>query len=198
MSSAFDESLAVPAILHTPLAAQRVLAIGAAAAPLLTVARRYPTFRELVFLGDDLPASARGTKPDSRIRSVAGARDLPREWVADLIGIAVPGLPDSALTTAKQLAGPQTVVVVAVDRYNAGPSAKRLMERQWSTVIPYRDHTPNEQLYLLASDVGMKRHRPMPGWTERLSEGYLTALFRFPKNDQAVLFAPRAAAGARP
>ena len=191
---AFDESFAVPAILHTPVEAQRVLAIGPAAVPLLNVARRYPSFRELVYLGEDAPAALRGPKPDSRVRSVTSTRDLPRDWVADVIGVAVQGMPESVLTAAKQLSGPQTVVVVAVDRYAAGPTVKRLVERLWGTVIPYRDHVPNEQLYLLASDMGMKRHRPMPGWTERLSEGYLTALFRFPKNDQAALFSPRAAA----
>lgn len=184
----FGEAFGVVPVIHTPATAQRALAIGAPAASLLQVAARYP-FTELVYLGDDAPQAIRQPlRPDRRMRVISSTRELPADWRADVIAIAVPGLPDSVVAAARQLSGPETVVAIAVDRFGAGPIAKRLIERSWRTVIPYREWLPEPQLYLLASDQPLTRRRPVPGWTRRLSEGYLPALFRFPKDEYSALF----------
>jgi len=188
--SVFDEALAVPAIVHSPVASTKALAIGKAAAALLVTAARYP-FRELVYLGDDAPAGLQqGLRSSARVQIVPSARDLPRGWQADVIAVASPGLPDSVLLTARQLAHPGTVVVIAVDRYSAGGVAKRALAKLWRTVTPYREVLPTQtepQLFLLASDLPISLKRPVPGWTRRVSDGYLPAMFRFPKDEYTAL-----------
>jgi hypothetical protein len=185
-TDAFNELMGVVAISHVAPTALRAAAIGQpAAAAVLGTAARYP-FAELVTVGSDSPVLA---KPDRRLRAISSPRDLPPDWKADVIGVAVPGLPDAALAAARAMSCSNTVVVVAVDRYDAGPAAKRLLDRHWRVVIPYHDYLPEPHLFLLASDSPISRKRPIPAWTRRLSEGYLPALFRFPKNEYGPLFA---------
>lgn len=184
----FGEAFGVVPIVHTPPNAQKALAIGNAASALLFVAGRYP-FTDLVYAGDDAPASIRQpTKADKRLRVLAKITDLPSDWKADVIAIAAPGLPDATVAEARKHADSGTVVVIAVDRYSAGGVAKRLLEKYWRVVVPYREFLPTPQLYFLASDTQLSRKRPVPGWTRRLSEGYMPALFRFPKDEHAALY----------
>lgn len=188
----FAEALGVVALVHTPTVATRALAIGPTASAVLAAASHYP-FSELVYLGDDAPAQLR--KPSRTRKSfahiVSGVKDLPTNWVADVIGVAVPGLPDNVLAMARTVSGPQTVLVVAVDRYSAGQTAKRLLERSWQFVVPFREYLPDPQLYFLVSDTRLTIKRPVPAWTRRISEGYLPALFKFPKDEYAAFNAPR-------
>lgn len=201
--AAFDEGLSIPAIAHTPVAAARALALGPAATALLVTAARYP-FRELVYLGEDAPAFLRkGLRSAARVHIAAAARDLPADWKADVIAITVPGLPDASLALARQYSHPGTVVVVAVDKFAAGGVAKRAVSKLWRTVIPYRDFIPEAQLYLLASDSPVTTKRPVPGWSARISESYMPAMFRFPKDEYTALHAlppvsPLARPGSKP
>jgi hypothetical protein len=188
----FAEAMAVVPLVHTPSNATRALAFGQPASALLGTAARYP-FSDLVYIGEDVPAFLRNPpKADRRVHvllTAAGlARELPKDWQADVVAVAVPGNPEALLGTIRQLSAPGAVVAVAVDRPALGPVIKHLMERRWRTVIPYREYLPDSQLFLLASDRPLSRQRPVPSWTKRLSEGYLPALFRFPKDEYAALF----------
>lgn len=186
----FAEALGVVPVVHTPASAKRALAIGPPAVAVLSAAGRYP-FMELVYLGEDAPAAVRQPRQaDKRLRAVNSILDLPADWKADVIAIAVPGIPDEVLSAARRSSHAATVVAVAVDRYASGPAAKRQLERHWRTVIPYREHLPAAQLYLLASDTTVRRERPIPSWTRRLSEGYIPAMFRFPKDEHVALNGP--------
>lgn len=192
----FAEALSVVPLIHTDPSATKALAIGTAAASLLVAAGRYP-FTDLVFAGEEVPSALRSpSKPDRRLRVVKDAREILPSWKADVIAVAVPGLPDSTIAAARAASGPSTVVVMAVDRMSVGGTAKRLLEKSWRVVIPYREYLPESQLYLLASDRPLSRLRPVPGWTRRLSEGYLPALFRFAKDDYASLMDPPQRPGA--
>jgi hypothetical protein len=186
----FAEAFAVPPVIHAVAGAQRALAIGPAAASLLTVASRYP-YTELVYLGEDAPSQLRSpVRADKRVRIVHGTRDLPRDWYADVIGIAVPGTPESALSAARQLAGPTTVVVVAADRAQAAPALRRMLQSLWKSVAPYREYLPDRQLFFLASDLQLSTKRPIPAWTRRLNEPYMLSMFRFPKDEYSALYSP--------
>jgi hypothetical protein len=189
-SVAFNEALAIPAIVHTPVQATKALAVGASATPLLATAARYP-FRELVYLGDDPPATLRaGFRSPARVSILSSPRDFAPAWQADVIAISTPGLPDAILQTAKALSHAGTVVVVAVDQFAAGAAARRLLLKHWRSVVPYRENVPEPQLFLLASDVPLSQRRPVPGWARRISPTYLPSMFAFPKDENAALFAP--------
>jgi len=183
----FGEALAVPAIVHTQASTQRALAIGPAASSLLTAASRYP-FAELVYLGDDAPKSLRSpSRPDRRLRILPGIMDLPRDWYADVVAVATPGTPDASLNLARRLSSNTTVGVVALDKPQAGGELRKRLQSLWRWVVPYREHLPEPQVFFLVSDAPLSVKRPIPSWTRRLTEGYLSSLFRFGKDESAAL-----------
>jgi hypothetical protein len=188
--SAFDEALAIPALVHTPVQASKALAIGAASASLLTTSARYP-FRELVYLGKDAPPGLRaGLRSQSRVLLATTPGDLPDAWNADVIAIAAPGVTDALLSTAKSLSHVGTVVVVAVHQWASGAAVRKMLLNHWRSVVPYHEHIPEKQLYFLASDSRLVRHRPVPSWPKRISTTYLPSMFIFSKDENAALFAP--------
>ncbi len=65
-------------------------------------------------------------------------------------------------------------------------AARDLVQKYWSVVQPYREHLPGQaapQWFLMAGNHGFKRHRPVPGWTSRLTDKYLPVLFTFSKDE---------------
>ncbi len=185
----FGEALAIPAIVHSAPTSQRALAIGPAAASLLTAASRYP-FTELVYIGEDAPQELRSpVRPDRRLRIIPGMLDLPREWFADIIAVASPGLSESALNTARRLSGKDTVTVVAVDKTQSMAELRKRLMKLWRSVAPYREHIPEAQYFFLVSDMQLSAKRPVPVWTKRLNEAYMPSMFRLGK-DELALFAP--------
>ncbi len=186
----YGEALAVPAIVHSPPTAQRALAIGPGASSLLTAASRYP-FAELVYLGDDAPQALRSpSRPDRRLRIIPGMLDLPRDWYSDVTSVAVTGTPDAPLNLARRLSSKDTVVVIAIDKAPTGADVRKRLLKLWRFAIPYREHLPEPQIYFLCSDVPLSLKRPLPSWTKRLNDGYMTSLFRLGKDELSALSSP--------
>ena len=186
----FNEALAVVPIVHTPVEPnQRILVVGASALAAAVMALRYPTFVEVGIVAppSDVPI---GLRQDKRIRVYATLADVPRGWIASLIVVAVPNLLEEQVAVVKTHATPASVVCFALDRVAVGRQTKELLRRYWPSVAPYREHLPTSGavLFMLAGSGRLERQRPVPGWTRRISDRYIPAMFTFAKDEYAALF----------
>lgn len=182
MTLAWDEAFSVVPLIHLPAAAgQRMLVMGESAAPMVALALRYPTTREVVVINCPAPQ-------DNRVRAVKNINELPSNWMADLLAVAIPGITDPILQALKSVHASDTgVAVFAVDNPANLRPVRDLLRRRWSITQPYRDYVgaPAPAWFVLAADHGFKRQRPVPGNTVRLSEKYLPALFTLAKDEYA-------------
>jgi len=179
----FAEALAIVPLVHTPVSTgQHVLAIGAAASPLMEVAARYPSFTDMIGVGPAL------TFRDKRIRQIDTLTALPDSWKADVIAIAVTGLPEKEVVEAKARATSTSVVVVASDRFSSGAALRNLCRQHWASVVMYREYLPEPSVFALCSAQGLTRTRAVPGWAKHLSESYLPNLFRLAKDEYQFLY----------
>ena len=67
---------------------------------------------------------------------------------------------------------------------------KDALRSRWGTLQPFREWTGDAtpSWFILAADHGFRRCRPVPGWTTRLSEKYLPALFTLSKDEYATAY----------
>jgi hypothetical protein len=182
--TAWDDAFAIVPLVHLPVVkGQRVLAIGPAAMSMAVAALRYPTNVEVVIQA--MPTT------DPRVRKIDDLAALPAGWVADLVGVAAPELSESLLTQIHQRHNSTTgVAVFAVPGPRAVRPLKDALRSRWNTLQPYREWTGEAvpSWFILAADHGFKRHRPVPGWTSRLSDKYLPALFTLSKDEYAAAY----------
>lgn len=181
---AFSEALAVVPVVHMPVTpGQQVLLLGPGAGVAADIVLRYPTTSAVYIVGDTI------TSKDRRVQAVPSLDQVPPGW-ADLSVIVIPVLTDPivAATYARHRAN-TGIAVFALANPTQVKAARDLVKKTWSVVQPYREHTANGPAwFLLAGDHGFKRHRPMPGWTSRLTEKYLPALFTLAKDEYAGAF----------
>jgi hypothetical protein len=184
----FAEALGLVALAHTPLGTnQRALAVGASASPLLEAAARYPTFTELVSVGGTPPAK------DRRSRTVSSLKELPEGWRADVIAVALMGDLEQTLVELAPRTAPNGIVVVACDRFAAGPHVRDLARRHWKLVTIFREFLPDPSVFILAGSRQFSRTRAIPGWARHLSDQYLPNLFRLARDEYAYLYGHRSA-----
>lgn len=184
----FAEALSLVTLAHAPVVVgQRALAVGQSATPLLDAASRYPTFTELVSVGG-APAAR-----DRRFRSVGSLKDLPEGWRADAIAVALMGNLDGTLVDVAERLSPSGVVVIACDRFAAGPQVRELAKRHWKLVTIFREFLPEPTVFILAGSRAITRTRAIPGWARHLSDQYLPNLFRLARDEYAYLYGRSAA-----
>jgi len=185
---AFAEALSVPAMLHTPLRNIRVLVVGVFAIPLAKLALRYPSTREVVVVAEPSAPLPR----DRRLRRVSSIEDIEQGWRADVAALAVPGSPETLAREVKRMLTPDGLMVVAVDTFSRGRSAKDGLQQLLTHVVPYREYAPEPVLFLLASDRRIGRPlRPVPPGLSRITKGYLPALFCLGKDEYHLLYGDR-------
>lgn len=183
----WNEALAVVPMVHTPVLAtqQHALIIGNAAIPAAILALRYPAFADVATFTDSLPS---GLATDRRIRQLSTLNDLAPVWKADLVAIAESRLTDDMLQQVREHTGPASVIVVAVPQPTLTRPLMDVLRQSWRVVQPYREHTPDPAYFLLVGDQPFRRQRPIPGFTRRISDKYIPALFTFAKDEYATLF----------
>ncbi len=182
----FGEALVIVPLVHVPvLPMQHVLAIGPGAAATAAYALRYPTFAEVVVIGDQLP---QGLRQDKRVRMVARLEDLAPEWRADLVTVSLHGMSEPVLQQLRKHMQPGAVASIALDRASALRSTKELLKRNWPNVAPYREHCPEASWFFLVSDRAWAKHRPVPAVAKRMTDRYLPALFTLAKDEYNALF----------
>lgn len=149
------------------------------------MALRYPTTAEVVTVG------ITGMAHDPRLRSVPAVQALPSGWTADILGVANTTLSEEALSILHaHYNASEGVAVFAAPVPKSVRPYKDAIKSRWGTVQPYREWTGDStpSWFLLAADHGFKRYRPVPGWTSRLSEKYLPALFTLAKDEYALVY----------
>lgn len=191
-SDAFIEALSLIPLIHLPVAAnQRVLLVGADAAPAALAVLRYPQTVEVVII--DASGRAGQQFGDKRVKSAPSVEALPKAWVADLLVVALPALTDASVQALRAHQRAESgVAVFAVARASQVRATKDMLRRSWSTVQPYREYTPEVEdptarvaWFLLAADHGFKRHRAIPPWSKRMTDKYVPALFTLAKDEYA-------------
>lgn len=179
----FAEAISLVALAHAPITQnQRALAIGPSAFPLLEAAARYPTFTELGCLG------GRPALKDRRVHQYLKPGDIPADWKADVVAVAHLGNQDQVMADAANLMSPGGVIVIACDRFQAGPVTKSLARQHWTTVTAFREFLPEPSVFILASGRPLTRTRPIPSWARHLSDAYLPNLFRLSKDEYQFLY----------
>lgn len=187
MQDVWNEALAVVPMLHTPVkpaGQQKALIIGTAAVPAAILALRYPGFASVVTWTDALP---QGLSADKRVRQVSSLDDLPPAETFDFVAIAESRLADEVLQTVRQHTTASSVIVIAVPQPTLVRPIMDVLRRTWRVVQPYREHTPDPAYFLLVGDQPFKRARPCPGFTKRLTDKYIPALFTFAKDEYAMI-----------
>lgn len=182
----FAEALAVPPMIHMPPGRPlRVIAFGPYALPLAKLALRYPETSEVYLVAIDKAPALQ----DKRVKVLQRLEDLPQEFKADMVGIAVPGDPAGIVRTLRGHMTPEGVLVLAVDRMDRGRVLKDSMAKLWRQVLPYREFTPEPALFLMASDKRFgKPVRPFPANLQRLTPRYFSNLFTLAKDEYRLLF----------
>ncbi len=183
----FTEALSVVPLVHLPVqGGQNVLLVGQGAAGAAEAVLRYPTTASVVAIDALVPVK------DKRVQYAQRIDQLPPAWKADLIIVAVPVLTDSLVAALRAHHNADTgVVVFAIARPNQVRAARETLKRSWAIVQPYREHIstqPEPAWFLMAGDHGFQRYRPIPGWTVRLNDKYLPALFTFAKDEYVLAF----------
>jgi hypothetical protein len=185
---AFTEALAVVPMVHLPVVpGQRVLLLGPGAGAAADVILRYPDIATVAVIGDSVSAAA---AKDRRVVMAPSLDQVPPSFGASLSIVAVPALTDALMAGvyARHLPG-AGIAVFAIANPTQVRQLKDLVKRSWPFVQPYREHTPTGPAwFLLAGDQGFKRARPMPGWTSRLTDKYLPALFTLAKDEYGAAF----------
>ncbi len=176
---AFSEALGVVPIVHLPVkAGQKVLLVGQGAAGAAEIMLRYPTTESLIAVDAIIDTK------DRRVQYVKRLEQVPPDWKADLI--------DSFLASLRSHHLADTgVAVVAIARPSQVRLARDLAKKQWTVVQPFREHVPNQSeaaWFLMLSNHGFQRHRPVPAWTARISEKYIPALFTLAKDEYVLTF----------
>lgn len=185
----FTEALVVTPLIHVPVGKlQHVLAIGQGAVATAAYALRYPSFAEVVVIGESLPPAMR---QDKRIRQVRSLEELEKStpgWKADFVTVSLIGMSEGVLQQVRSHMNPGAVASIAVDRSTALRSTKELAKRYWAQVAPYREHCPEACWFFLVSDRTLTKHRPVPGVAKRLTDRYLPALFTLAKDEYTALY----------
>lgn len=182
----WNEALAIVPMLHTPVrpSGQKALILGTAAVPAAILALRYPGFASVITWTDALP---QGLSTDKRVRQISSLDDLPDSEMMDFVAIAEPRLDDAVLQSVRQHTTASSVIVIAVPQPAMVRPLMDVLRRTWRVVQPYREHTPNPAYFLLVGDQSFKRARPCPGFTKRLTDKYIPALFTFAKDEYAMI-----------
>ncbi len=172
-------------IIHLPvMPGQNVLLLGKGSGAVAEVALRYPTTAKVVTVEDPL------ANKDSRVQNLTRFDQLPPAWMADLSIVVVPAITEALVAAVRQKHNAKDgVVVFAIMNPNQVRTARDLVQKYWSVVQPYREHLPGQvapQWFLMAGNHGFKRHRPVPGWTSRLTDKYLPVLFTLSKDELAL------------
>lgn len=186
---AWAEAFSVPPILHaSPAKPLRILTQGQFSLPLAKLALRYPNTAEVHIIGADI------TLKDRRVHNHPKLEELPQEFVADVIGVAVPGDPSALLPALKRHMAPEGIIVVGVDRFPRGRVVKDAMSQTWRQVLVYREHMPEPSLFLMASDRPFGATvRPFPPNLKRLNPRYLRSLFELATDEARLLFGKKVA-----
>ncbi len=179
---AFGEALGVVPIVHLPVTpGQNVLLVGKGSGTVAEIALRYPTTASILTVEDPL------ANKDSRVQNLTRIDQVPQGWASDLAIVVVPNVTESLVNAVRQRHRAQDgVVVFAIMQPGQVRAARDLVQKYWSVVQPYREHLPGQaapQWFLMAGNHGFKRHRPVPGWTSRLTDKYLPVLFTFSKDE---------------
>jgi hypothetical protein len=190
----FHEALGIVPLVHLPVAqGQKVLVVGKDALYAGGLALRYPTTAEVMIVDAELGKPS--PTADKRVHWVARMEDLPADWKADFVAVAVPALTDSLVDAVRRRHLAETGVgVFAISRPGAVRAAKDTLRRFWTTVQPYREHVPpamdpsGSMWFMLVSDHAFSRQRPVPAWTKRISDKYLPALFTLSKDEYALAY----------
>lgn len=182
----FAEAVAVPPILHVdPIKPLNVIAFGPYALPLAKLALRYPQTEKVYLVAIDKAPPLQ----DRRVKVLDRVEELPSDLKANLIGVAVPGDPQSIMGSLRKFASGDCVGVVAVDRVDRGRALKDALGKTWSHVLPYRELCPEPALFLMVSDRKFgKPLRPFPAGLHRLTPRYLSNLFTLAKDEYRLLF----------
>ena len=183
----WNEALAVVPMVHTPVqpSMQHALIIGTAAMPAAILALRYPGFADVSTWADSLP---QGLSTDKRVNQLASLNDLPPGWMADFVAIAEPRLTDAMLQTVRAHTNATSVMVIAVPQPELTRPIMDVLRHTWRVVQPYREYTPAPAYFLLVGDKPFARKRPVPGFTKRVSNELIPALFTFAKDEYAALY----------
>ena len=185
-SDIFGEALVIVPLVHVPVVPlQHVLAIGPGAAATVAYALRYPTFADVVVIGEQLPQALR---QDKRVRVLARMEDLVPEWKADLATVSLNGMSEGVLQQLRSHLNPGAVTSIALDRAPALRQTKDLLKRFWPNVAPYREHCPEPAWFFLVSDRTLAKTRPVPAVAKRMTDRYLPALFTLAKDEYNALF----------
>jgi hypothetical protein len=181
---AFSEALAVVPVIHMPVTpGQQVLLLGPGAGAAADIVLRYPTTTSVLVVGDTV------TTKDRRVQTMSSLDLVPLGW-ADLSVVVIPVLtPAIVQAVYARRRAPAGIAVFALANPTQVKATRDLVKTIWTVVQPYREHTENGPAwFLLAGDHGFRRHRPVPGWTGRLTEKYLPALFTLAKDEYAGAF----------
>jgi len=186
---AWAEAFSVPPILHvSPTKPLRVLTQGQFSIPLAKFALRYPSTTEVRIIGSDIILK------DRRVHSHLSLEELPKEFIADVIGVALPGDPSALLPVLKLRLAPDGIIILGVDRFARGRLVKDAMSRIWRQVLVYREHMPEPSLFLMASDRPFgSTLRPFPPNLKRLNPRYLKSLFELATDEARLLFGEKVA-----
>lgn len=186
---AWAEAFSVPPMLHVPtLKPVNILTQGQFSLPMAKLALRYPNTNEVRIVGSDT------TPSDRRVHGHARLEDLPREFIADVVAIAVPGDPISLLPALKQRMAPDALIIIGIDQFSRGRHVKDAMTKLWRQVLVYREQAPDPSLFLMASDRRFGATlRPFPPNLKRLNPRYLQSMFVFPTDEYNLLFGEKVA-----
>lgn len=190
---AFTEALAVVPMVHLPVSpGQRVLLLGPGAGAAADVVLRYPDIATVAVVGDSVSAAA---AKDRRVVAAPTLDQVPPSFGAALQIVVVPGLTDALMAALYARHQPGGIAVFALANPTQVRQLKNQVKRSWPVVQPYRENVPptatapgGPAWFVLAGDQGFKRARPMPGWTSRLTDKYLPALFTMAKDEYAAAF----------
>ncbi len=167
-----------------------MLLVGKGAGAAAEIALRYPTTSSVLTVEDPL------ANKDKRLQNLTRIEQTPPGWTADLAIVVVPAITEALAAAVRQRhAARGGVAVFAIMQPGQLRRARELLRQYWAVVQPYREHLPGQavpQWFLMVGDHGFKRHRPMPGWTSRLTDKYLPVLFTLSK-DEYVLYYGNAA-----
>jgi hypothetical protein len=188
---AFAEAISVVPWLHVaPRHPTRVLTLGRFAWPAAKLALRYPETVEALVVDAEslsLPRDNRIVRAPSLAALPSPRADAP----INLMAIADPGRGWGDAETAKPYLAPDGLVVVAIPVITQWRIAKDSLAQIFAHVVPYREHAPGPALFLLASDLPIRRAgRPLPNNLQRITPRYLDALFLLAKDELDTLYGP--------